>query len=908
MRSSSSALPDTRRTLRVDTHEYRYYSLAALAEATGLDVASLPVSLKILLENLLRNCDERHVQSSHVLSLAGWTRSRDAGDEVPFHPVRILMPDSSGIPLLADLAAMRDAVVKFGGEPRGVNPMIPLDLVVDHSVTIDVSGIPGAAQRNLQLEFERNGERYTFLRWAQKAFDGLRVVPPGNGICHQINLERLAKVVWTSPGEDGTLAYPDAIVGMDSHTAMINSLGVLGWGVGGIEAATAMLGQPIGLQIPKVIGCRLIGRLRPGVTTTDLVLTMAQRLRMKGVVGAFVEFCGAGVASLTLPERATLSNMCPEYGATTTLFPIDIETLRYLALTGRDPHQVQLVEAYAMAQGLWRDDTTAEPLFTDIVEIDLAAVEPSAAGPRRPQDRVPLAGVANSFRDAAKARTGSVPQHLLDPDRQSAAAHGDVVIAAITSCTNTSNPSVMMAAGLLAQKAVARGLASKPWVKTSLAPGSQVVADYLRAAGLQDALDTLGFQLAGFGCTTCMGNSGPLPENIAREIKQSDLVVAAVLSGNRNFESRIHPLAKTNYLVSPPLVVAYALAGSVLVDLTTDPLGVDPSGQPVFLRDIWPTNEEVDAAIDRFVDAKVYRDRYAKGFAGSEYWESLPAQGETLYDWDRQSTYILRPPFFDGLERSAGPVDDIRGARALAVLGDSVTTDHISPISFIPEHAPAGQYLVARGIAPRAFGSYMERRVNHNVMVRGTFANLMLRNEMVPGSEGGVTRHLPDGVEMSIYEAASHYARERVPLVIIAGSDYGVGSSRDWAAKGTRLLGVRAVIAESFERIHRSNLIGMGVLPLQFRSGVTRHTLGIDGSEQFDIIGLEDALRPRKVVSCIITRADGRRETIELLARLDTVREIEWYQHGGMLTHALRSLVDSPREASAKSVDGGIAH
>jgi len=901
MTTSSGLRAGCRRALRVDAQEYLYYSLAALAETTGLDVASLPVSLKILLENLLRHCDDRIVHAEHVMALAGWTRSRDGGDEVPFHPVRIMMPDSSGIPLLADLAAMRDAVARLGGDARAVNPVVPLDLIVDHSVTIDVAGVPNAAQRNLELEFARNRERYTFLRWAQKAFDGLAVVPPGNGICHQINLERLAKVVWTSMVPDGTLAYPDAIVAMDSHTAMINSLGVLGWGVGGIEAATAMLGQPIAIPLPRVIGCRLTKRLRPGVTTTDLVLTVAQRLRETGVVGAFVEFCGPGVASLALPERSTLSNMCPEYGATTTMFPIDAETLRYLTITGREPERVRLVEAYAKEQGLWRDATTAEPSFSAVVEIDLDGVEPSAAGPSRPQDRVALARVADSFRSAARRRIGSPALRRPTSERTAAVEHGDVVIAAITSCTNTSNPSVMMAAGLLAQKAVARGLAKKPWVKTSLAPGSQVVADYLRAAGLQESLDKLGFQLAGFGCTTCMGNSGPLQEEIAREIRESSLVVAAVLSGNRNFESRIHPLAKTNYLVSPPLVVAYALAGSVLIDLTSEPLGVDPSGLPVFLRDIWPRNDEVDTAIDRFVDAAVYRDRYAKGFASASLWESLPAKGDTIYEWDRESTYILRPPFLDDSGRAAAPIADICGARALAILGDSVTTDHISPIGVIPEHTPAGKYLVAQGFTPRTFGTYMERRVNHNVMVRGTFANLMLHNEMVPGSEGGVTRHMPDCTEMSIYDAAAEYAGEGVPLIVVAGSDYGVGSSRDWAAKGTQLLGIRAVIAESFERIHRSNLIGMGILPLQFVDGMTRKTLALDGTEKFDIIGLAETLRPRKVVSCAITRADGRQETVPLLARLDTPREIEWHQHGGMLPYAMRSLVDSHHHSSTPS-------
>ena len=832
--SSNAPLPDTVRKLRAGDHEYRYHALAALRDGTGLPVDALPITLKILLENLVRHCGKGAVSAGDVLELANWSAKCEAGEEVAFHPVRILMPDSSGIPLLADLAAMRDAATRFGGDPAAVNPHVPLDLIVDHTVTIDVSGVPDAAAKNLALEYGRNGERYTFLRWAQNAFEGLSVVPPGNGICHQINLERLAKVVWTYETADGQLACPDAIIGMDSHTATINSLGVLGWGVGGIEAATAMLGQPVALQVPRVVGCRLVNRLRPGVTTTDLVLTVTETLRQAGVVGAFVEFCGAGISTLRLPERATLSNMCPEYGATTTLFPIDDETLRYLALTGRDAQQVKLVEAYARAQGLWHD-AAREPRFSAVVEIDLDMVEPSAAGPRRPQDRVPLALVPESFRAAAKARLGAEPERAPDTAERKT-AHGDVVIAAITSCTNTSNPSVMLAAGLLAKKAVERGLTSKPWVKTSLAPGSRAVADYLAAAGLQEPLDALGYQLAGYGCTTCMGNSGPLSPEVTADVEDGDLMVTAVLSGNRNFESRIHPLARTSYLVSPPLVVAYALAGSALVDLTSEPLGTGTDGKPVFLRDIWPSNEEVDAAIQKNLSPELYLKRYERGYSGRQLWESLPARDGALFGWDDQSTYILRPPFYDDMGRWPDKVTDIVGARSLAMLGDSVTTDHISPISNIATDSAAGRYLESLGFTPATFGSYMERRVNHHVMVRGTFANIQLRNEMLAGTEGGVTRHMPDGEPMTIFDAAERYAADKVPLVVVAGADYGVGSSRDWAAKGTRLLGVRAVIAESFERIHRSNLIGMGVLPLQFPRGTTRKTLHLDGSETFDIV------------------------------------------------------------------------
>jgi aconitate hydratase len=825
--------------------------------------------------------------------LANWTRSRNLSDEIAYFPLRILMPDSSGIPMLADLAAMRDAMAHFGGDPRRVNPMIALDLIVDHSVIVDVAGTPDAAKRNLAREFERNVERFGFLRWTQASFDRLRVVPPGNGICHQINLERLASVVRVIERDGDAIVCPDVMVGMDSHTAMVNSLGVLGWGVGGIEAATAMLGEPLGVQVPAVVGCRLVGRLSPGVTTTDLVLTVTQRLRAHGVIGAFIEFCGPGIASLALPERATLSNMCPEYGATTALFPIDAHTIRYLALTGREPVHAELVEAYARVQGLWRDESTREPVFNEVVEIDLAAVEPSAAGPRRPQDRISLNAVPASFAKAVGSPVGELPSDTAPANGRAfrKLADGDVVVAAITSCTNTSNPSVVMAAGLLARNAVQRGLRKKQWVKASLAPGSRVVADYLDRAGLQPFLDQLGFNVVGYGCTTCMGNSGPLAPSIADEITSNDLTVTAVLSGNRNFESRVHPLARTNYLVSPPLVVAYAIAGSVLHDLTREPLGIDTEGKPVFLRDIWPDDAEVRDCIERYIDAAVYRDRYANGFSGSAEWDQLPSTGSARFSWDPASTFIKPPPFFDGLTIEPAPLADIRGARVLALLGDSVTTDHISPIGVFPVDGEAGRYLTSQGVPPKEFGSYMERRVNHHVMVRGTFANLQLQNEMVPGQRGGFTRHMPGGETVSIYEASCRYAGNDTPVIVVAGREYGAGSSRDWAAKGTRLLGVRAIVAESFERIHRSNLIGMGVLPLQFPEGITRRTMKLTGQERFDILGVAERLSLRSRVRCRVTYPDGRIEETQLLVRLDTERELDWYRHGGVLTYALRRLI-----------------
>ena len=865
------------RMLAVGDKRYAYHSLAD----AGFELAALPVCLKILAENLLRNHDGATVTDAHIARLADWPRTRAVESEVPFFPLRILMPDSSGIPLLADLAAMRDAIARRGGDPARVRPSIPLDLVVDHSVIVETTGTPDAAEQNLARELAHNQERYAFLRWAQMSFAGLNVVPPGNGICHQINLETLARVVQTIAQDGEVIACPDAMVGMDSHTAMINGLGVLGWGVGGIEAATAMLGEPLGVQVPSVVGCRLVGRLPAGVTTTDLVLTVTQRLRRHGVIGAFVEFCGEGVESIALPERATLSNMCPEYGATVALFPIDAQTIHYLRLTGREPDHVALVEAYAKAQGLWREDAH-EPLFNDVVEIDLAGVAPSAAGPRRPHDRLALDAVPASFAKAAGDRA---------PSKGGTVQDGDVVIAAITSCTNTSNPSVMIAAGLLARNAVRRGLKKQDWVKASLAPGSRVVADYLARSGLQGDLDALGFNVAAYGCTTCMGNSGALAPDIAAAITANDLTVAAVLSGNRNFESRVHPLAKANYLVSPPLVVAYALAGSVRADLTRAPLGRGADGAPVFLRDVWPDDAQVRDVMAQAIDRDLYRARYAGGFSGSDAWERLPYAQGLRFGWDPTSTHIRPPPFFDDLTAAPAPVNDIIGARVLALLGDSVTTDHISPVGIIPPEGDAGRFLQMHQVGARQLGSYMERRVNHDVMVRGTFANLQLQNEMTPGKRGGFTRHMPSGHEMTIFAAARRYAEEGVPVIVVAGREYGAGSSRDWAAKGTRLLGIRAVLAESFERIHRSNLIGMGVLPLQFADGVTRISLRLDGREHFDIVGLATELKPGGRVTCRIRSPDGRVQEFALVLRLDTAREVEWYRHGGVLTYALRRLL-----------------
>ena len=882
-------MTDFVRSFTSGSQEYAYYSLAAAQEAGIGDVERLPNVLKVLLENVLRNEDGLAVTRDHALALGAWTQTRRGDGEVPFYPVRILMPDSSGIPLCADLAAMREAMRDLGGDPRKVNPRVQLDVVIDHSLMVDVAGTSDAAARNLEREFERNHERYTFLRWAQQAFDRFRLVPPGNGICHQVNLETLAKVVWTIDEAGRIVACPDTVLGMDSHTPMINAMGVLGWGVGGIEAGAAMLGQPTMVPIPSVIGVRLLGALQPGVTTTDLVLTLTQQLRKRGVVGTFLEFCGPALDTLTLAERATLSNMTVEYGATTGFFPIDKETLAYLRTTGRPAEHIALVEAYAKTQGMWRDATTPEPLFTDVVEFDLSAVEPSLAGPRRPQDRVALSDVSASFDEALAA----IP-HAGNGAPNEGLQHGAVVIAALTSCTNTSNPLVMVAAGLIARNAVQRGLRTKPWVKTSLAPGSRLVTDYLEKAGLQSALDTLGFSTIGYGCTTCQGNSGPLEDSVAKAIEGNDLVVTAVLSGNRNFEGRIHPLVKTNYLASPPLVVAYALAGTVRIDLARDPLGEDAAGNPIYLRDIWPSDADVRDAVARFITPDMFIARYGDGFSASQEWERLRAVAGDAYTWDEASDYIRRPPFFEGISRTPAPVGDLHGARALLVLGDTVTTDHISPIGNIGASTSAGRYLRERGIEPPDFNNYGSRRVNHDVMIRGTFANIRIRNEMVAGTEGGVTRHMPDGEVMTVHDAAMRYAADGVPCVVVAGAEYGTGSSRDWAAKGAKLLGVRAVIAESFERIHRSNLVGMGVLPLQFLPGTTRKTLGLDGSEVYDITGMSAGHSPRMQVQCTATRTDGSQQTFPLDVRIDTAIEVEWYRNGGVLNYVLLSLLEDP--------------
>jgi aconitate hydratase len=884
----------TRRSLSAGGREHDYFSLKAAAEAVGADFSRLPVCLKVLLENLLRHEDGRTVRVDDIRAMADWLKSRTSTREIAYRPARVLMQDFTGVPAVVDLAAMREAMVRLGGDPKRINPLSPVDLVIDHSVMVDAYGNPTAFTRNVELEYERNLERYAFLRWGQTAFANFRVVPPGTGICHQVNLEYLAQTVWTSKDKDGrTLAYPDTLVGTDSHTTMVNGLAVLGWGVGGIEAEAAMLGQPVSMVIPEVIGFRLMGRLREGSTATDLVLTVTQLLRRRGVVGRFVEFYGPGLDSLSLADRATIGNMSPEYGATCGFFPIDRETLRYLEFTGRSPQRVKLVEAYAKEQGLWREAGTPDPVFTDTLELDMTTVEPSLAGPKRPQDRVALTRVAEEFCQTLEKEAGPNAAKARVPMKGSDVklSHGDVVIAAITSCTNTSNPSVMVAAGLLARKARARGLAVKPWVKTSLAPGSQVVTDYLAAAGLQTDLDALGFTLVGYGCTTCIGNSGPLNDPIAEAVEAGDLTVAAVLSGNRNFEGRVHPQVRANYLASPPLVVAYAIAGSIGLDLTTHPIGLDRDAKPVYLRDVWPTGAEVQEVIDRVVTPEMFRSRYANVFEGDPRWKEIrTATGET-YKWDPGSTYVQYPPYFEGMGRKPDPILDIKDARPLAILADSITTDHISPAGSIKKESPAGQYLIEHQVRPVDFNSYGARRGNHEVMLRGTFANIRIRNEMVPGVEGGVTRHMPSGAVMPIYDAAMRYQAEGVPLIVVAGKEYGTGSSRDWAAKGTRLLGVKAVVAESFERIHRSNLVGMGVLPLQFREGITRKTLMLDGSERFDLLGLADSLKPLAEFALLVHRADGRTETAPVICRIDTADELDYYRHGGILHYVLRNML-----------------
>jgi aconitate hydratase len=885
---------NTRRTLTVGGRSYDYYSLEA-AQAAGLgDISRLPYSLKVLLENLLRFEDGESVTVDDIKGLVAWLENRRSDQEISYRPARVLMQDFTGVPAVVDLAAMRAAMASLGGDPTKINPLSPVDLVIDHSVMVDRFASPTALAENTAIEMERNGERYAFLRWGQQAFSNFRVVPPGTGICHQVNLEHLAQVVWTDHADGAEIAYPDTLVGTDSHTTMVNGLAVLGWGVGGIEAEAAMLGQPVSMLVPEVIGFRLTGGLAEGATATDLVLTVVQMLRQKGVVGKFVEFYGPGLDELSLADQATIANMAPEYGATCGFFPVDAETINYLRFTARDEERIALVEAYAKAQGMWRDADTPDPVFTDTLELDLGAVSPSIAGPKRPQDKVFLSDASAAFGKsltgdlgvAADASGASAPAKGMDH----ALTHGDVVIAAITSCTNTSNPSVMLGAGLLARNAVKRGLKVKPWVKTSLAPGSKVVSEYLAKADLQDDLDALGFNLVGYGCTTCIGNSGPLAEEIVDAIDAGDLVVTSVLSGNRNFEGRISPHIRANYLASPPLVVAYAIAGSMNVDITNDPLGEDESGQPVYLKDIWPSNGEVRAAIEQAVTPEMFREQYADAFSGTAEWQAIDAPTGLTYEWQDGSTYVKHPPYFDGMAAEPGALADITGARILALLGDSVTTDHISPAGSIKYDSPGGTYLVERQVPQAEFNSYGSRRGNHEVMMRGTFANVRIRNEVAPGTEGGVTRHMPDGRETSIYEAAEEYADESTPLVVIAGKEYGTGSSRDWAAKGTRLLGVRAVIAESFERIHRSNLVGMGVLPLLFPEGVTRKSLHLDGSEVIDLEGIADGITPGMDVHCHIRRADGTVDSLALKCRVDTAQEAEYYRHGGILHYVLRGL------------------
>lgn len=879
-------MPDrvaTQRHLAVGGRRYAFHSLPAFAEATGAPLARLPVCLRVLLENLLRHEDGEAVTAADILALA--MSGQAAAREVSFHPARVLMPDSSGIPLLVDLAAMRDAVAARGFDPRRVNPLIPADLIIDHSVAVDHAGSADAMVRNMAIELERNRERYGLARWAETQFDNLRVIPPGNGILHQINVEHLASVVATAERDGETWAFPDTLVGMDSHTPMVNGLGVLGWGVGGIEAMTALLGQPVGLLVPRVIGCRLTGAPRPGVLGADIALTLTERLRPAGLLGAVVEFFGPGLDALTLPNRATIANMAPEYGATMGFFPIDAMTLGFLRLTGRPEWRVDLVEAYARAQGLFRSDGDAEgqaPDYDAVVEFDLSAAVPCMAGPSRPEAWLPLSGIPGSFRPLLEGRPAAVPEAVL--------RDGDVVIASITSCTNTSNPQQMLAAGLLARNAVARGLRRRDWVKTSLSPGSRVVTGMLERAGLLAPLAELGFDVTGYGCMSCGGNAGPLDPAVSAAVAADALVVAGVLSSNRNFEGRLHPAVRGTYLGAPPLVVAYAIAGSVLCDLDRDPLGLDGDGRPVHLRDIWPQPAEIDAAMAAFA-APLFQDCYGALADGGAGWRALPAGTRPGFDWDPASEYLKRPPFLD----EDNTVADLCGARILLLLGDDVTTDHISPGGAIAPASPAGRYLTEHGVAPAAFSSYIARRANHEVMVRGTFANARLRNLMVAGQEGGVTRRMPGGAVTSVYEAAMAYRRDGVPLVVVAGRNYGNGSSRDWAAKGTRLLGIRAVIAESFERIHRSNLVGMGVLPLQFPAGTTRATLALDGSETIDLPDLTTGLAPGMTVVALIRRADGTTLTVPLRCRVDTGREVEWMRQGGILPYVLRALT-APRE------------
>jgi aconitate hydratase len=878
----------TRDKLNVGAQSFDIYRLEHLERQSPDSMARLPFSLRILLENLLRNEDGRFVHRGDIEALARWTPGAPE-KEIAYMPARVLLQDFTGVPAVVDLAAMREAVKKMGGNPKRINPLFPAELVIDHSVQVDSFGNVNAFAMNAQLEFQRNVERYAFLRWGQTAFQNFKVVPPETGICHQVNLEYLARVVCAVPSGNRFEAYPDSLVGTDSHTTMVNALGVFGWGVGGIEAEAAMLGQPSSMLIPAVVGFKLHGKLPEGATATDLVLTVTEMLRKKGVVGKFVEFYGSGLSSLSVPDRATIANMAPEYGATMGFFPVDAETLAYLQFTARPHEQIALVEAYCKEQGLFRTDATSDPSFTDTLELDLAIVEPTVAGPKRPQDRVPLRQAKSSFTKIMEGQPAKHAQVQSNGDSFELSS-GAVVIAAITSCTNTSNPSLMLGAGLLAKKAVERGLEVKPWVKTSLAPGSKVVTDYLEASGLRPFLDRLRFHLVGYGCTTCIGNSGPLPEAIGAAIKENNLVAVAVLSGNRNFEGRIHPLVRANYLASPPLVVAYALAGRMDLDLTNEPLGNDSAGKPVYLREIWPTPQEVEATVRQAVSQEQYQKQYAAVYDGDEHWKGMVVPQGDLYQWDAKSTYIKLPPYFENMAKTAPPLADIHGARVLAVLGDSITTDHISPAGSIGVDTPAGKYLIANGVKPHEFNSYGARRGNHEVMARGTFANIRLKNQLAPGTEGGWTTYQPGGQQLSIYDASVKYREAGVPLVIVAGKEYGSGSSRDWAAKGPKLLGVRAVIAESYERIHRSNLVGMGILPLEFKAQENRETLGLTGHETFEITGVT-SLSPRTTVHVTATSSDGGQKRFAVIARVDTPEEVSYYQHGGILTYVLRQMI-----------------
>jgi aconitate hydratase len=879
----------TRDKLSVGAQSFEIHRLEKLEDQGLSHLAKLPFSLRILLENILRCEDGRFVRADDIKALGKWVPNGPQR-EIAFMPARVLLQDFTGVPAVVDLATMREAMQKMGGNPKRINPLFPAELVIDHSVQVDAFGSANAFGLNAELEFQRNVERYAFLRWGQKAFRNFKVVPPDTGICHQVNIEYLARVVCSMPNGNRMEAYPDSLVGTDSHTTMVNSLGVFGWGVGGIEAEAAMLGQPLSMLVPEVVGFQLNGRLPEGTTATDLVLTVTEMLRKKGVVGKFVEFYGTGLSSLSVPDRATIANMAPEYGATMGFFPVDKETLAYLQFTARSQEQVALVEAYCKEQMLFRSDSTPDPVFSDTLALDLGTVESTLAGPKRPQDRVSLKNAKSSF---VKVVEGAMPKNVPVKNNGDAfdLSSGAVVIAAITSCTNTSNPSLMLGAGLLAKKAVERGMQIKPWVKTSLAPGSKVVTDYLLAAGLTQYLDKLKFNLVGYGCTTCIGNSGPLPEAIGAAIKDNNLVAVAVLSGNRNFEGRIHPLVRANYLASPPLVVAYALAGRMDLDLTTEPLGTDSEGKPVYLRELWPTPLEVETTVRSAVTSEQYRKQYSEVFEGDAHWKAMPVPEGDLYQWDANSTYIKLPPYFENMPKIPAPLADIHGARVLAILGDSVTTDHISPAGSIAVDSPAGKYLVAKGVKPHEFNSYGARRGNHEVMMRGTFANIRLRNQLAPGTEGSWTLHLPDGEKMYIYDAAVKYREDGVPLVVLAGKEYGSGSSRDWAAKGTRLLGVRAVIAESYERIHRSNLVGMGVLPLEFTAGQTRESLGLTGYEVFEIDGVS-TLVPRKPIIVRAKSADGNEKTFSVMVRVDTPEEVAYYQHGGILQYVLRQMLD----------------